>query len=172
MVRECGQPDGGERGGSGQGVAAASYLFRGGAAKARRCSGGGGEGAWASCPAPREMEGGGGAAEAEDRLVGTGWVGWFSRSAAHHQPKLHLLDGLGWPAVSAPLPAQLFPASRAGSIHLPSPKKKKEHTSYKGNFAKRKILVQKKENYKHALVRSFQLFRSGFSSKRKLSVSG
>ena len=62
------------------------------------------------------------AAEAEDRLVGTGWVGWFSRSAAHHQPKLHLLDGLGWPAVSAPLPAQLFPASRAGSTHLPSKK--------------------------------------------------
>ena len=92
VLRECGQPDGGERGGSGQGVAAASYLFRGGAAKARRCSWGGGEGAWASCPAPREMEGGGGAAEAEDRLVGTGWVGWFSRSAAHHQPKLHLLD--------------------------------------------------------------------------------
>ena len=60
MVRECGQPDGGERGGSGQGVAAASYLFRGGAANARRCSGGGGEGAWASCPAPREMVGGGG----------------------------------------------------------------------------------------------------------------
>lgn len=32
-VRECGQPAVGERGGSGQGVVAASYLFRGGAAK-------------------------------------------------------------------------------------------------------------------------------------------